>query len=303
MKEPFQQYARFGFVHHMLYPESMSDSDLHADTLDAFVQRNDMDTFDCCLPYGADRRRRLVERIRNSGKTDKVFAAHLFPMRKLSPCAADVNEQAQVRLIMQDMIDQAVSMGAEGFIVSSGGPSPDQACEANYRAFAKFCRWLCGELREHGITVLLEPFDMTIDKKFLYGSTDNCVALIRSLEPEVDNMAIELDVAHVPLMGETFEHAINTVAPYLKRVHLGNCVLKDKTNPRYGDTHPPVGFDGGEIDIPELTDILRCLLDVGFLNTQTRGSVLLEMTPWPGRSVEESIADSLDRLEKAWNAV
>ena len=110
-------------------------------------------------------------------------------------------------------------------------------------------------------------------------------------------------MAHVPLMGESFKQAIATVAPYLKRVHLGNCVLKDKKNPRYGDTHPPMGFEGGEIDVPELTNILGFLLNSNFLNSNNRGSLLIEITPWPGKTIDETINDNLTRLDKAWEKV
>jgi hypothetical protein len=80
-------------------------------------------------------------------------------------------------------------------------------------------------------------------------------------------------------------------------------VLQDKTHPRYGDTHPPIGYPGGEIDVPELVGILRSLLDVGFLNTDTRGDLLIEMTPWPGKTVEETVQDGFERLEQAWEMV
>jgi sugar phosphate isomerase/epimerase len=238
-----------------------------------------------------------------SRKTDIVFAIHFFPFKKFHLASPDYREQSQVRLIVEDMIEQAVMIDAKGLIFASGGPSEQQATDEHYSSFANFCRWLCGKLKPHGITALLEPFDTTIDKKFLYGPTEKCVQLIESLKPEVDNFAIELDLAHVPLMDESFFHAIKTVAPYLKRVHLGNCVLKDKSHPRYGDTHPPIGFEGGEIDIPELTEILRCLAEVGFLNTNDRGPLLIEMTPWPGKSINETIKDNLGRMYEAWEMV
>ena len=70
-----------------------------------------------------------------------------------------------------------------------------------------------------------------------------------------------------------------------------------------GDTHPPVGYDGGESDMPELVTALTALLKVGFLSEENRGSVLLEMTPWPGKSAEETVTDSMMRLRKAWELV
>lgn len=300
MNQDIRRYARLGLVHHLLYPKCMEDPQDHVRTLEEFVKRVDIETFDCCLPYGSARRKRLIPAVRDCGKQDIAYAAHLFPLRKFPLALPAPHEQAQVRMIVKDMVDQAAAVGAAGFIFASGGPSPEEATEAHHEAFAGFCRWLCGECRPHGITALLEPFDFAIDKKFLYGPTDQCVALIRSLEPEVDNFAIQLDLAHVPLMGESFEHAITTASPYLRRVHLGNCVLKDPSHPLYGDHHPPMGIDGGEIDVPELAEILRCLLGVGFLQTENRGSVLMEMTPWPGKTADETVADSMLRLHKAW---
>ncbi len=300
MKEDIRTFARLGLVHHMLYPDCALSPAAHAATLRALAARSDIETFDCCLPYDVEARAALIPALRACGKADITFATHFFPLRKLSFCTTSLTEQAQARLIVREMVDQAAAIGATGFIFASGGPTPAEATPDHRKAFSDFVRWLCAELKPHGITAQLEPFDMTIDKKFLYGSTADCVALIDFLAPDVDNLGIELDVAHLPLMGEAFVDAIRTVAPHLKRVHLGNCVLRDKTHPRYGDTHPPVGFSGGEIDVPELTEILRQLRDVGFLNPGHRGSLVLEMTPWPGKSVEETIADGFGRLNAAW---
>lgn len=303
MNSPITHYARLGLVHHMLYPDCGEHPEEHVATLTALAARGDIETFDCCLPYAPAARAELIPVLRACGKTDITFATHFFPLRKLSFCDPSPTTQAQARMLVQDMVDCAAAIGATGFIFASGGPTPADATPRHHAAFAAFCRWLCAELKPRGITALLEPFDMTIDKKFLYGPTAECVAVIEALRPEVDNLGIELDVAHLPLMGESFEHAIRTAAPYLRRVHLGNCVLKDRTHPRWGDTHPPAGFPGGEIDVPEMTEILRLLLEVGFLSRQNRGNLVIEMTPWPGKTLEETIADGFERLDRAWKEV
>jgi sugar phosphate isomerase/epimerase len=303
MKDDIRKHACLGLVHHVLYPDCDEKPDEHVRTLIALAQRADIETLDCCLPYEEEARTELIPALRDCGKTNVTFATHFVPLRKLSFCDPNPVAQGQARLIVADMIACAAAIGASGFIFASGGPSPDAATPEHHVAFAEFARWLCGELEPHGITAMLEPFDTTVDKKFLYGSTATCVKLIESLRPDVDNLGIELDVAHLPLMGESFEQAIRTVAPYLRRVHLGNCVLRDKTHPLYGDTHPPVGLPGGEIDVAELTEILRLLLNVGFLGPETRGNLVIEMTPWPGKSIEETIGDSFSRLNAAWKEV
>lgn len=298
MNEPISSYARLGLVHHMLYARSLHNPEEHARTLRAFAARTDIETFDCCLPYDGKLRKELAELVRNSGKKNLVFATHLFPLRKLSFCSTSYSEQAQARMIVADMVDQAAEMGATGFIFASGGPSPKDSTPANYEAFADFCHWLCGKLKPHGITALLEPFDMEFDKRFLMGHTDRCIELIESLG--VDNIGIELDYAHLPLMGESFLEATRTVAPWLKRVHLGNCVMRDTKDPFYGDNHPPMGYPGGEIDTPELVDILNALLEVGFFDKANRGDLIIELNPFPNLTEDESVADNFRRLDEAW---
>ena len=299
MNEDIRAYARLGLVHHMLFPRCMDDADYHADTLAEFVERTDVETLDCCIPYGDERRKRLIPLVRHCGK-EVVYATHLFPLRKIAFATASPPEQGLVRTVLRDQTAMAAAIGATGMIFASGADAPEGQRPAARAAFADFCRWFCGELRPHGITAMLEPFDRTVDKRFLYGPSEECVELIRSLEPEVDNLGIELDMAHLPLMGESFEHAIRTTAPYLKRVHLGNCVLRNPDSPLYGDQHPPIGIEDGEIDVPQVTDILRLLLDVGYLSKEARGALVVEMQPFPGRTAEQTVLDSMQRLLEAW---
>jgi len=300
MTETIDTYARLGLVHHLLYPRCISDADDHARTLVEFAGWPDLETLDCAIPYGEERRRAVIAALRNCGK-ETVCAMHLFPLRKISLGTVCPQEQALTRLVLRDQIAAAAAAGAAGFLYGSGADVPEPERPAAMRAFAEFCRWFAGELKPHGITAMVEPFDRTVDKKFLYGSSEECVELMDTLRNTgVDNIGIELDMAHVPLMGESFEHAIRTCAPHLKRVHLGNCVMKDPGSPWYGDKHPPMGLEGGEIDVPELSRILELLLEIGYLDRQRRGALVLEIQPFPGRSVEETVQDNLGRLHTAW---
>ncbi|MCK4400691.1 sugar phosphate isomerase/epimerase [bacterium] len=294
-----REYAKLGLVHHLLYPECGNDPEAHVKTLLEFIKRTDIETFDCCLPYGDEYQNELISAICKCRKT-VCFAIHFYPLRSLPLAAKDPANHAQTWMILDDMINQAAAIGAEGFIFPAGTPSFYAAVPEDFTAFDCFCAELCVKLEKHHITALLEPFDMDIDKKFLYGPIDDCVKLAKRISAKHNNFGFELDVAHLPLMREDFTSAIERTAPYLKRIHLGNCVLKDKNSPRWGDTHPPIGFEGGEIDVQELKIILRALLDCGFLDKKNRGDLLLEMTPFPGKTVDYTVNDNFKRLKNAW---
>ncbi|MEY4938461.1 MAG: hypothetical protein RIQ93_196 [Verrucomicrobiota bacterium] len=303
MSETLTQFARLGLVHHMLHARSVDDPDYHVATLEALALRTDIETFDCCLPYGAERQARLARAIRASGKEHVAFAIHLFPLRKLSLAATNYAEQAQARLIIDDMVEQAATIGATGFVFASGGPPHGEANEEHHRAFFEFCCWLCERLAPHNIDALLEPFDFDHDKNFLYGPLDRSLELMARLREKFPNVGIELDMAHLPLMREDFASAIRRTAPWLKRVHLGNCVSRDRMDPFYGDKHPPIGYPGGDIDLPQLVEILSSLKETGFLSRANRGDLLVEINPFPGRSANDSVADNFQRVQAAWKMV
>ena len=60
MKENIREYAKLGLVHHLLYPECAIGSEFHIETLMEFIKRNDIETFDCCLPYSDKYRQQLI---------------------------------------------------------------------------------------------------------------------------------------------------------------------------------------------------------------------------------------------------
>lgn len=299
MRQNIRDYARLGLVHHLLYPECVDDAKCHFDTLSEFVQRNDIETFDCCIPFEKPYKQKAIEAVKNSGK-EAVYSMHVFPLRKISLGSDAPEEQKLIRLYLKDQIAVAAEMGAKGFVFASGADVSASKRSVARENFRNLCKWLCSELAGHGITALLEPFDREFDKKFLYGPTSECMELINSLTSEVKNFGIELDIAHLPLMGESFKTAFASVAPKLKRIHIGNCVMKNPSSKWHGDMHPPVGFAGGEIDIPELTEVLRLALEIGYLDKLKRGALVLEMRSFPDKTVEETIRDSIKRLEYAW---
>lgn len=301
MKEDIRKYAKIGLVHHMLYPECTKDPDYHLETLLNFIRRKDIESFDCYIPYGEKRRRKLIYKLRYCGK-EIVYTLHVFPSKKISLGSLDPQEQGLSKIVVQDQINLAVAIKATGFIFSSGIDLAENRDDAK-KCFKDFCRWFYLKLKPHGIDALFEPFDRNIDKKFLLGPIDECIEFLDSLNNQGINIGFELDFAHLPLMAADFKYSISKTAPYLKRIHLGNCILKNRNSALYGDKHPPIGIDGGEIDIPELIVILRSLLKIGYLNKNIRGALIFEMTPFPGKSVEYTIADSFERLEKAWKKV
>lgn len=301
MKGDIREYARLGLVHHLLYGAVPEKPLEHAATLRHFLRAYAIETFDCCLPVAPGDWSTLVKEIAGCGR-EVCFATHFYPLRDLPLAAKDDDAKRKRDVLLKPMIAQARSVGATGFIFGAGRPSFPDATQADFDAFDDFLDSLCPELEAFGAAALLEPFDYDIDKAFLYGPVSACRALAERTLKRHRNFGFELDMAHLPLMHEPFAPAIRELAPYLRRVHLGNCVEIPGCD-RYGDTHPPMEFPNGSIGEPELAEILRALLECGFLDRNDRKGLVLEMTPFPGVTPEETCRRSFDLLRRTWKNV
>jgi hypothetical protein len=93
------------------------------------------------------------------------------------------------------------------------------------------------------------------------------------------------------------------IKDYLVHAHMGNCIMRDKEHPGYGDQHPRFGIIGGENDVKELTEFLKVLLDIGFLNHQNPPIVSFEVKPLAGETSEVVIANAKRVLKEAWARV
>jgi sugar phosphate isomerase/epimerase len=112
-----------------------------------------------------------------------------------------------------------------------------------------------------------------------------------------------VDLSHLPLIRESAAEAILPVKEYLVHAHLGNCVVKSPNLPAYGDVHPRFGFPGGENDVHEVTEFLKVLLQIGFLNEKNPPIVSFEVKPFGDEDSDVVIANAKRTLTMAWTNV
>ncbi len=300
MKEDIKKYAKVGLVHHLLYPQSEEDPIYHIKSLLDFLNAYDIETFDCMLPFGEDYRAKLVPQLNNCGK-EIAYCSHISLLSEANPASGSYLQQGLTRIFYEDQIKAAESIGAAGYVFNSGKKSQGETKAEALKNFSDFCIWFCKKLSKTKIMAMIEPFDTSVDKKFLLGPTSECAHFVNS--SGIENLGIELDFAHVPLLGESFYEAVKNTHKHLKRVHLGNCILKDRSCRWYGDKHPPIGMENGEIDTQQLAEILTQLLKFGYLNKKRRGALVLEARPVDGMGPEELVADNFKRLYDAWDLI
>lgn len=296
-----KQYCKLGINHHLLFPGVLKDSSLHEKTLYSLLEMDEFEVVDLSLPADGQVRKREITMLQESKKE----IIYNFPLFCLESDAYDVNssdEQTRMRTLARakEHLEYAAEAGARYVTFASGKDRGPEIRETLRKAFIEYSCLFGEEAEKYGITALIEPFDRSLGKNLLIGPTREAVEYIEVLRRlGVNNIALMVDMGHVPLMRDSFREAVTLSLPYLYHVHVGNCVMKDPSSVYYGDMHPPLGIDGGENDMPELIEFLSILLEAGYLKKQGKNFLSIEMQPYPGVSSKLSARVGYEKLNAA----
>ena len=303
MKESMRKYMHVGLIHFMAFPETQKGGGPILETLRKVVTDTYFDGV--AVSWIKDPAvRHQAKAMLDGSHMRVVYGAH--PALLTQGLNLNHEDEPERRKAVDEMkrgIDEAYEIGAESFVFLSGKYSNNDIDGALDRLVES-----TGELCEHSrsggdMKILLEVFDYNVDKAVLLGPVDLVRRYAENVSFGNDNFGIVVDLSHIPIIGETSQQAILPVLDWLGAVDIGNCLLSDKSSPRYGDHHPWFGYPGGENDVEELTEFLRVLLDNGFLNTDKPPLVSFEVKPMEDDDPEIVIANCKRTLDLAWRNV
>ena len=281
-----------GINHMFLDVNSMVDGNVHTETLRKVAENPYLDALDCWV-WGAHKAEEF-QILRNCGKQINYNIGDRPGDTPIFPATKDAKERAYALDILRRETEFAVETGAKKIIFGSGKDVPEERADAQKRFVEFVLDW--SRFIPKDILLTIEPTDRDVDKCFLYGDMKDTVACVEAIrQGGMENMAILLDMGHVPIMHETLESAVSTGGDYIRHIHLGNCVIRDKQHPFYGDKHPCWGLEGGEYDEKDGAKLLELLKNAGYFSRGSDQTISFEMRPLTGMGVEETI-----RYLRAW---
>ncbi|HLW59966.1 MAG TPA: TIM barrel protein [bacterium] len=303
MQESWHRYLRLGIVHFMAFPAVMRGEGPYVET----VRQIAGDEFFTAIELGwvhDDRARAEAAAVLRESHLGVGFGAQsaLLTTKGNLNALDDGDRQKAVALVRQ-CVDQAAQLGAARVAVLSGPyPGPSDEAKAT-RSLVESLLDLSAYGRGKGIAITLETFDRTIEKKALAGPTTLCVEISEAVRRDFPDFGLMLDLSHIPLVGEGIRECLTLGREHLVHAHIGNCVMRDRAHPAYGDQHPRFGIEGGENDTPQVVEFLRCLFEIGFLGGKGRPFLSFEVKPLAGETSEAVIAGTKRVFADAWAQV
>jgi sugar phosphate isomerase/epimerase len=303
MFESIHKYMKVGLIHFMAYPNCIKGEGPIEETLAKIAVDDYFDAIEISWIKDKNVRERAKKILETSYLTVGYGAQPRLLTTGLNINHTEDEERIKAVATLKEGIDEAYEMNAAGFAFLSGKYTEGKFEEA-FVALVKSTKELCKYAKEKGnINVLLEVFDYDVDKKSLIGPAPLAKRLAEEIRKEYDNFGLMVDLSHIPQLHESIEESLLPVKDYIMHAHMGNCVVKDPSMPAYGDQHPRFGFPNGECDVEELTEYLRVLKNIGFLNEEKRPIVSFEVKPFGDENPNIVVANAKRVLNLAWARV
>jgi sugar phosphate isomerase/epimerase len=187
-------------------------------------------------------------------------------LERLELGSADADERQHAITRLKELIDEAISFDSTMAMIQGPLDKPDDQREATIERLTEDIQELCdyaeAQSKDRLLFITFENFDRDVEKKRLMGPTTETVAMAEAVDRK--NFGLTIDLSHLPLLGETPEHALQTARDHIIHAHIGNCVVDYPDSPLYGDMHPRFGHPLGHNDLPEVVDYLQQLNTINY---------------------------------------
>ena len=304
MRDSMYKFMKVGLIHFMAYPQVMKGEGPILETLQKIAEDDFFTAVEVSWIKDAKVREKAKKLLEVSHLTVAYGAQPRLLIKKLNLNSFDEAERQEAVNEVKAGVDEAYEIEAKGLAFLSGKDPGEEKREEARKLLVLSIKEICDYAKSKGdLGIVLEIFDREIDKKCLIGPAKDARMVAEEVRKEFGNFGLLVDLSHLPLLNETPTQAIMPVKDYLVHAHIGNCILKDKKHPGYGDQHPRFGIERGENDVEELKVFLRVLLDIGFLNHRNPPIVSFEVKPLADESSEVVIANAKRVLREAWARV
>ena len=222
--------------------------------------------------------------------------------QKLNINSLDPVERLRAVKQVKNCINEAYDLGARALRLVAGKDPGDAKRPEAMKVLADSIHQFCEYAKQEGdLTVILKIFDRDIDKESLIGPFSDARTIAQEVVKEHSNFGLLSDLSHFPLLREKPEDAVPLVKDYLKHAHIGNCIMRDRRHPAYGDLQPRFGIEGGEIDTEDVANYFGVLWDNGFFDQREMPVISAEVRPLLAGEKEEIILANAKRVfNEAW---
>lgn len=305
MTELWNKFMNVGTIHFMSFPEVMKGEGPIIETMEKILSNDFFSAIEITRIKDDKVREEVKKMLRSSHMVSAYGAQPVLLSNKLNLNSFVEEDRRKAVDEIKKCIDEAAFIGTKGVAVLSGVHPGKELEQEAIKKLLQSLDELCTYSKKNNINFELETFDYDVDKKCLIGKSELAAEIAREVRKKHDNFGLILDLSHFPIQFEQTRIALKNCADYTTHLHIGNCVVKDKSHPAYGDMHPCFGVEGGENDVAEVREFFATLFDLGWLKNDGAKSadkpiISFEVKPMAGENRNIVLAHSIRVFKEAW---
>jgi sugar phosphate isomerase/epimerase len=302
----WNKYMNIGTIHFMSFPEVMKGEGPIIETLEKILANDFFYAVEITRIKDDKVREQAKKMLESSHMVSAYGSQPVLLSNKLNLNSLVEEERRKAVDEIKKCIEEAAYLGTKGVAVLSG-PHPGKELEGEaIRKLIQSLEELCSYSQKYNLGFELETFDFDVDKKCLIGKSELAAEVAGELRKKFSNFGLILDLSHFPIQYEETKTALKNCLEYITHLHIGNCILKDKSHAAYGDMHPRFGVEGGENDVEQVREFFATLFELGWLKKEgiekggDKPIISFEVKPMAGENSNIVLANSIRVFKEAW---
>jgi len=209
----------------------------------------------------------------------------------VNPSSIDESERSRAVEVLKERVKIAGERGIRYLALCSGPYPSEEIVEDSKKALANTLIELASYALKYGMTIFLESFDTSWDRRRLIGSLADAVDVLSRVRARYDNVALLWDLSHGPLLNEKPD-MLKRYSDFIGHIHVG---CAKSVNGKLLDTHPGFYRPGAINDEEDVAQLLEVLYDISY-----RGAISFEVKPEEGQDPREVVATAKSVLVRAY---
>ena len=182
LRESWEPYVDLSIVHFMIYPETMGGAGPILETVSRILSDDFFSMIELAHIGDVAIRKQVAEQIETAHARVAFGAQPAILSQKLDLNSHDVSKRKEAIEKLLPLIDEAREIGAKRFTVLSGPDPGEGKRKKAAKLLVDSLITLCSYAKEKGVSVTLETFDRTIEKRNLIGPSDEALVVAQAVK-------------------------------------------------------------------------------------------------------------------------
>lgn len=226
-------------------------------------------------------------------KQENLYAIYLAGFKMKNDCIdlGSLNNKDTLKAISQckEFVDIAYFLNAKKMLILSGPKLDDskellESVDRFIESMEQVLNYAKQACSEYLLDVTLEFFNDKGEPYLNIGNIDIVEYVCEKLCAKFDNFCITFDTSHVKQLGGDIKSYYKRLKPYVRHVHLANCVTQNTDSEFYGDKHPLFNIKDGDFTDNDMISFLEFAKETG-------GSDIIEVCSYEVIAPTNEIAD------------